>query len=87
MENQDHDFWMKVSDKVPTDFSSVFDARGLGCLNKYRLADCWLTRRFFAVLAGYEGSCDFPSAVYYKQQMRAYPNAKVILTVRDPEKW
>jgi hypothetical protein len=45
MENQDHDFWMKVSDKVPTDFSSVFDARGLGCLNKYRLADCWLTRR------------------------------------------
>jgi hypothetical protein len=36
---------------------------------------------------GYEGSCDFPSAVYYKQQLKLYPDAKVILTLRDPEKW
>jgi hypothetical protein len=25
--------------------------------------------------------------VYYKEQMEQYPDAKVILTVRDPEKW
>jgi hypothetical protein len=38
-------------------------------------------------MLGFEATCDFPSAVYYKEQMEAYPNAKVILTKRDPEKW
>ena len=36
---------------------------------------------------GYEASCDWPSSHYYEQQLKRYPNAKVILTVRDPEKW
>jgi hypothetical protein len=32
-------------------------------------------------------SCDFPSAYLWKEQLKKYPDAKVILTVRDPEKW
>lgn len=36
---------------------------------------------------GYRSTCDFPSAVYYKLQMQLYPDAKVILTYRDPEVW
>lgn len=35
----------------------------------------------------YTASCDFPSAVYWREQLAQYPDAKVILSVRDPEKW
>lgn len=30
---------------------------------------------------------DFPFSVYFKSLLEAYPNAKVVLTVRDPLKW
>ena len=36
---------------------------------------------------GYGACLDFPSCNYYKELMEAYPEAKVILTVRDAESW
>ena len=30
---------------------------------------------------------DFPMSLYWKDLMKMYPNAKVLLTVRDPIKW
>ncbi len=36
---------------------------------------------------GYQSGADWPLAAYYKELMVAYPDAKVILTVRDPERW
>ncbi len=30
---------------------------------------------------------DVPSSLYWKEQLARYPNAKVLLTIRDPEKW
>lgn len=36
---------------------------------------------------GYSASTDFPSAVYWEKQLERYPNAKVVLTYRDPESW
>ena len=34
------------------------------------------------------GAClDFPSCNYYKELMEKYPEAKVILTIRDSESW
>ena len=39
------------------------------------------------VFEGFQSTVDFPSCVYYKEQLAFYPDAKVILTVRDPEKW
>jgi hypothetical protein len=32
-------------------------------------------------------ACDFPSAFYYRELMEAFPDAKVILTTRDPASW
>jgi hypothetical protein len=32
-------------------------------------------------------ACDFPSALYYRELMEAFPDAKVILSVRDPSSW
>ncbi|WP_141579120.1 sulfotransferase family protein [Actinomadura sp. WMMA1423] len=40
-----------------------------------------------AVFDGYTSAVDGPSAVYYRQLMEAFPNAKIILTVRDEERW
>jgi len=39
------------------------------------------------VFAGYRSTVDWPSATFYKELADAYPSAKVILTVRDPEAW
>jgi hypothetical protein len=30
---------------------------------------------------------DFPSALYYRELMEAFPDAKVLLSVRDPDSW
>jgi len=36
---------------------------------------------------GYRAAVDFPASRFYKEVMEAYPNAKVILTIRDPIRW
>jgi hypothetical protein len=35
----------------------------------------------------YQAALDWPVAAYYKDLMEIYPQAKVILTVRDPHSW
>lgn len=39
------------------------------------------------VFAGYDSAVDFPAAIYWRELADAYPDAKVILTVRDPRRW
>jgi len=39
------------------------------------------------IFEGFGACLDFPSCNYYKELMDAYPEAKVILTVRDSESW
>jgi hypothetical protein len=36
---------------------------------------------------GYRSSVDWPGAAFYEELMERYPDAKVILTVRDPDRW
>lgn len=40
----------------------------------------WLFRDFQATV-------DFPACYYYKELMREFPDAKVILNVREPDRW
>ncbi|WP_295671278.1 sulfotransferase family protein [uncultured Mucilaginibacter sp.] len=40
-----------------------------------------------ALFDGYIAAVDTPAAYYYKELMQQYPEAKVILTVRDAGKW
>jgi len=40
----------------------------------------WLFRSYSACL-------DLPMCLYYKDLMQVFPNAKVVLTVRDPDAW
>ncbi|GJJ12919.1 hypothetical protein Clacol_007166 [Clathrus columnatus] len=42
---------------------------------------------FDRILRGYRSVVDSPVATMYKEVYAAYPNAKFILTVRDPVKW
>ena len=37
--------------------------------------------------AGYRATVDWPGCAFYKELMEIYPDAKVLLSVRDPEKW
>ncbi len=39
------------------------------------------------VLDGYRSTVDWPGCAYWQELMAAYPHAKVILTVRDPDSW
>jgi hypothetical protein len=36
---------------------------------------------------GYQATVDWPACNFYADLLRTYPDAKVILTVRDPERW
>ena len=36
---------------------------------------------------GYQATVDWPGCTFYQELMRVYPEAKVLLTVRDPEQW
>ena len=39
------------------------------------------------IFKGYGACLDFPSCNYYKELMEFYPNAKVILTIRNDDNW
>lgn len=42
---------------------------------------------FKLVFNKYQSTVDWPGAAFYKELMQVFPDAKVILTVRDPEHW
>ncbi|MFI6905188.1 sulfotransferase family protein [Nonomuraea sp. NPDC050394] len=39
------------------------------------------------VLEGYRSAMDWPASHFWREQAEAYPEAKVVLTVRDPARW
>jgi hypothetical protein len=39
------------------------------------------------VLGGYEATVDWPACTFYEDLMERHPEAKVLLSVRDPERW
>jgi hypothetical protein len=39
------------------------------------------------VFDGYQSAQDWPASGFWREQAAAYPDAKVILTVRDPHRW
>lgn len=39
------------------------------------------------IFHGYQATLDWPCCTFYKQLMSAYPDARVLLSVREPEKW
>jgi hypothetical protein len=40
-----------------------------------------------ALFAGFGSAVDWPASFFYKQLMEVFPEAKVLLSVRDPEAW
>ena len=40
-----------------------------------------------ALFEGYQATVDWPSCNFWRQQLQAFPEAKVLLSRRDPEKW
>jgi hypothetical protein len=40
-----------------------------------------------AIFAGYRSAVDYPSAAYWRELADFYPDAKVLLTLRDPDAW
>lgn len=39
------------------------------------------------LLGNYRATVDWPGAYFWRDLMEAYPDAKVLLTVRDPDRW
>jgi hypothetical protein len=39
------------------------------------------------LFAGYRATFDFPGCMFYRELAEKFPEAKVILTVRDPDRW
>ncbi|MEO3892210.1 sulfotransferase family protein [Nonomuraea sp. B5E05] len=45
------------------------------------------TVQWETALHGYRSAVDWPSAYFWRELVMAYPESKVILTVRDPQDW
>ena len=39
------------------------------------------------IFAGYQSTTDYPGCMFWRQLVAKYPDAKVILSTRDPERW
>jgi hypothetical protein len=39
------------------------------------------------LFAGYQSAVDWPASAFYRELMEVYPDSKVILTTRDPDRW
>jgi hypothetical protein len=39
------------------------------------------------LFAGYQATADWPGTFFWRELVAAYPDARVILTVRDPDRW
>lgn len=39
------------------------------------------------IFSGYESTVDWPGGLFYKELMEYYPDAKVLLSTRDPRRW
>src|SRR5947209_18656397 len=39
------------------------------------------------IFGSYQAAVDWPTAAFYKELMQVYPDAKVLLSIRDSEKW
>src|SRR5262245_40480811 len=39
------------------------------------------------IYGGFAATVDFPGCTFWRELTEFYPEAKVLLTVRDPEKW
>jgi len=40
-----------------------------------------------ALFRGYRAAVDFPSCTLWREQLAAFPDARIILSTRDPERW
>ncbi len=61
-------------------------------LGKAGQVDLWLDAAngnadWDAIFDGYAATVDFPASNYWRELAEQYPDAKVLLSVRDPEKW
>ena len=43
--------------------------------------------RWDTIFAGYQSSTDYPGCMFWRQLVAKYPDARIILTTRDPDKW
>jgi hypothetical protein len=78
--------WVKMAENPPDMFmwadalESKFDPKKQNSLA--------LDRKTFDMLLGHVGACtDQPAAVFAKELVAAYPDAKVVLVERDVDKW
>lgn len=61
-------------------------------LGKPGQVDLWLDAAagnpdWSSIFNGYAATVDFPASNYWKELAEAYPDAKVLLSLRDPERW
>jgi len=44
-------------------------------------------RNWDEVFSGFQSTMDWPAAAFWKELANHYPAAKIVLTIRDPERW
>jgi len=58
-----------------------------GAADQWYRAACGETVDWDTVFKGYVATVDWPACTFYRELADKYPDAKVLLTLRDPERW
>jgi hypothetical protein len=58
-----------------------------GSIDAWRRASEGSLTDWDEIYGAYTSTCDFPHCVFYAELAAFYPDAKVVLTVRDPDEW
>lgn len=56
-------------------------------IEQWRRAGHGKAVNWHALFADYQSSTDWPACTFWDRQMEAFPEAKVLLTMRDPDAW
>lgn len=74
-------------------YANCFHADGMLNAGNLRAARGWLdialdrAERWDDIFEGFQAIASFPAWALYDKLMQRYPDARVILTIRDPEEW
>ncbi|KAE8164615.1 P-loop containing nucleoside triphosphate hydrolase protein [Aspergillus tamarii] len=78
--------WLRMFQEPPRDFNPWIEAMEYNFFNT-KGTPRYGPEKFDRLMGSFDACLDVPTCLFWEDLVEAYPNAKVILTTRDPDSW
>jgi hypothetical protein len=86
-DHEHQDRWARLIDKKYTQPEEIQDAEIDGILHDFDVSSAFIPHISILGTDIFKAVADFPATVFIHELLRAYPNAKVILVIREKGAW